>query len=101
MEHPTSLFIGNTTEHFGLDGPFLRWISRTTVHCARQCPASPFAAHRIRRLGTLCSMGVVGSGQDPGSEYSVRSDADMANSLDHFDLVCDQGVQLSQSGLLL
>jgi hypothetical protein len=25
----------------------------------------------------------------------------MANSLDHFDLVCDQGVQLSQSGLLL
>jgi hypothetical protein len=25
----------------------------------------------------------------------------MANSLDHFDLVCDQGVQVSQSGLLL
>jgi hypothetical protein len=50
------------------------------VHSARHCPASSLDAHRSRRLGALCGMGVAGSDQDSGSEHPRQSSRNLAGA---------------------
>ena len=67
-----------TTERISLGRPFSCRISRSALHSARHCPASPFAAYRVHRLGTLCSLGVAGPDQDSGSEHTGRHSRNVA-----------------------
>jgi len=80
MELLASLFAGKPLNILALAVLFLAGylaLRFTALGIARH---PPFAAHRVHRLRTLCSMGVAGSDQDSGSEHPGRPSRDVAGA---------------------